>query len=132
MTPLPSAPCLAAGAVPLGFTTEPDAVTLTLPPADNSAAAAASSGEYDASSLAPPLSSSLSASSISASSTSTMAGSLWSVDSSSDSDELSSRGGRSRSGGCGAAPLVRHVLVLGCDGLWDMLTDEEAVGIGQR
>ncbi|KAL4431219.1 hypothetical protein ABPG75_006475 [Micractinium tetrahymenae] len=123
-------------AVPLGLTAEPDAVTLTLPPPYNfsSSSSSASSGELEAASFKLPPPSGLSASS---SGTSTMAGSLcWSVDSSSDSDEAASSSGSStdgvdRLGSRAAEPAAqaRHVLVLACDGLWDMLTNEEAVGI---
>lgn len=123
-----SFPCWAAGASLLGLTAEPDAATLVLPPspadggcdcafADDAGAAAAGS---------------------------TCA--LDSMSSSSDSDEASSSSSSNTAAssspellthaaaaaGAAAAPAGRHVLILACDGLWDMLPNEEAVSIALR
>ncbi|KAL4431206.1 hypothetical protein ABPG75_006462 [Micractinium tetrahymenae] len=90
-----------AWAVPLGLTAAPDAVTLSLPPPCS-------------------FSSSSSSSSGGSSPLDTLAGS-------SDADDATSSG--SSSGSAGPAAPARHVLVLACDGLWDMVSNEEAVGI---
>lgn len=144
--PCPALSCAAAaGAVPLGLTAEPDALTVVLPPPYSSRGAPASSGELEAPSSALPLPSGLSTSCLggSSDSTSTMAGSLWMVDSSSDGDDVGTSSSSAGSSSDGTAlcprraaelaePEARHVLVLACDGLWDMVTNEEAVGMALR
>ena len=90
---------LPAGAVPLGLTAEPDAVTLTLPPAVPTTTAASSAGSPSC-----RLDSFVSGSSVST-----------------DVDDAHP-----------AAFPARHVLVLGCDGLWDMLSNDAAVAIAMR
>lgn len=96
----------AAGAVPLGLTAEPDTLQLTLPPPAAFATAAAP-----------------------ASSTSTSSSPLDTVGSSVDAsfDEASSSPSSTRQ--AQQAQRAGHVLVVGCDGVWDMMSNTEAVGL---
>ncbi|PSC76899.1 phosphatase 2C 6 [Micractinium conductrix] len=93
-------------AVPLGLTAEPDTLQLTLPPPAAFATAAAP-----------------------ASSTSTSSSPLDTVGSSVDAsfDEASSSPSSTRQ--AQQAQRAGHVLVVGCDGVWDMMSNTEAVGL---
>ena len=109
----PSMPCLtcAAGALPMGLTAEPDAVTVALPPpAPNTPVpGAAVPGGVDSLSTDTEEQDAVAAGSSS-----------------------SSRDGGGSSSGSAQAASARHVLLVACDGLWDYVTNQEAVDIALR
>lgn len=97
--------------MPLGLTWAPDAVTLGLPPPSSFRTSSASSSRGSPNSSP-----------------------LDTVGSSCDADDTSSSSGPGNDGRSAAEPEppARHVLVLACDGLWDVVGNEEAVSIAQR
>ena len=114
----------AAGALPMGLTAEPDAVTVALPPPAPSTPgprAAAVPGGIDSLSTDTE--------------EQDAAGSSGDGSSSSSGSRDSGCGGSSSSissiGRAEAAP-ARHVLLVACDGLWDYVTNQEAVDIALR
>lgn len=116
-----------AGAAELGLTHEPDAVSLTLLASSAAAAASDGRGEASPSSSSPPPSSS-------AGSAPQRGGAFTG----SPLDTLGSTLGSSSIGSTdaeeptAAAAAGRHVLVMGCDGLWDVMSNNDAVGLALR
>lgn len=117
----PSMPCLtcAAGALPMGLTAEPDAVTVALPPPAPSTPvpAAAVPGGID---------------SLSTDTEEQDAVAAGSSSSSRDGGGSSSTDSGGSSSGSAQAASARHVLLVACDGLWDYVTNQEAVDIALR
>ncbi|PRW58680.1 phosphatase [Chlorella sorokiniana] len=115
-------------ALPMGLTAEPDAVTMALPPpapgafAQLADDALAGSGGIDSLSTDTEEEESSGAGSSSSGS-----GTDGSTGSSSGSG-----GSGNDSGGAAQVAAARHVLLVACDGLWDYVTNQEAVDIALR